>query len=121
MTVRRIDPDTGDIVTRGRQFIEGDNTQEEIGQVIRTRLRLFTGEYFRDITDGTPWFETILDKNSTLAARDAAIKQRIAQTEGVIRLITFETDYDVNSRGFTLSCEVLTAVGIESLQLSEGI
>jgi hypothetical protein len=121
MTVRRLDESTGDIVTRGRQFITGDNTQEEIAQTIKTRLRLFSGEYFRDVTDGTPWFQVILDKNATLAARDAAIKQRIVQTDGVLQLVTFETDYDISSRGFTVSAQVLTAVGLASIQLNESI
>lgn len=121
MTVRRLDPVTGDIVTKGRQFITGNLSQEEIAQNIRTRLRLFYGEYFRNIKDGTPWFQIILDKNATFAQRDSAIKRRIIQTDGVLQLVKFTTDYDLNSRGFTVSAEILTALGVLSLQLNESI
>lgn len=121
MTVRRLDPITGDIVTRGRQFITGKLSQEEIAQTIRTRLRLFYGEYFRNITIGTPWFQVILDKNATLAQRDAAIKRIIIQTEGVLQLLKFETDYILATRSYTVSAEVLTATGALSLQFNESV
>lgn len=121
MTVRRLDPITGDIVTRGRQFITGNLPQEEIAQTIRTRLRLFYGEYFRNITIGTPWFQVILDKNATLAQRDAAIKRIIIQTEGVLQLLKFETDYILATRSYTVSAEVLTATGALSLQFNESV
>lgn len=118
MTVRRLDPDTGDIVTSGQQFL---TEREEIAQTIKTRLRLFTGEYFRDITDGTPWFEVILNKNSTLSAKDSAIKRRILQTEGVVNLVSFASDYDINNRSFTISAEVLTDFGLLELEQYEGV
>lgn len=121
MTVRRLDPTTGDIVTRGRQFIAGNLSQEEISQMIRTRLRLFYGEYFRNITVGTPWFQVILDKNATLTQRDSAIKRVIIQTEGVLQLLKFETDYTLATRSYTVSAEVLTATGALSLQFNESV
>ena len=62
MTVRRLD-DNGDIATSGIQFI---GQAEEIAQTVKTRLKLFLGEYFRDINDGTPWFQQILGKGSSL-------------------------------------------------------
>lgn len=121
MTVRRIDSNTGDIITSGRQFITGSLSQEEIAQMIRTRLRLFYGEYFRNITVGTPWFQVVLDKNVTLAQRDAAIKRIIIQTEGVLQLLKFDTDYTLATRSYTVDAEVLTATGALSLQFNESI
>ena len=57
MTVRLLDSDSdGDITTSGQQFT---TEVEEIAQTVKTRLRLFLGEYFRDVTDGTPWWESI--------------------------------------------------------------
>ncbi len=108
MTVRKLD-DNGDIVTRGVMFITG---QEEIEQTIRTRLRLFLGEYFRDVTDGTPWFESILGKGTSQSAREATLRNRIARSPGVIRLTSFSTDYDINTRKLTVSVSVLTNFGI---------
>lgn len=113
MTVRKIDPVTGDIVTSGQQFITG---QEEIAQTIQTRLRLFLGEYFRDITDGTPWFETILGKNANRNAAEAALRNRIATSPGVIRLTSFSFDVDPVTRKASVSAGVLTSYGIVSVE-----
>lgn len=107
MTVRRLD-ENGDIVTSGIQFISG---RDEIAQTIRTRLRLFLGEYFRDSTDGTPWFRDILGKSSTLTNKDAAIKRRIIQTDGVLQILTYDADYDIDTRQYTVTGSVLTTFG----------
>lgn len=111
MTVRKLD-ENGDIVTQGVIFVTG---QQEIEQTIRTRLRLFLGEYFRDITDGTPWFEQILGKGTSQSAREAALRNRIARTPGVIRLTSFSTDFDLNTRKLTVTASVLTSFGIATV------
>lgn len=108
MTVRRLD-DNGDIVTQGTIFITGTS---EIEQTIRTRLRLFLGEYFRDITDGTPWFEQILGKGTSMSARESALRNRILRTPGVVRLTSFSTDFDVATRKYTVTAGALTTYGL---------
>ncbi|MNF90896.1 hypothetical protein D3C84_734820 [compost metagenome] len=114
MTVRRLD-DNGDIVTRGQQFITG---QSEVAQTVLTRLRLFLGEYFRDITDGTPWYEQILGKFTNLSAAEAALRARIANTPGVIRLISFSTDFDIDNRHYSVTAGILTEFGVEEVTLN---
>lgn len=114
MTVRRLDDETGDIVTRGRQFLSG---REEIAQTVLTRLRLFLGEYFRDITDGTPWYEQILGKFQNLSAAEAALRARIANTPGVIRLTRFSADFDINTRKYTVTAGILTEFGLDEVTL----
>lgn len=108
MTVRRLDPTTGDIVTSGVQFTGG---VEEIAQTVATRLRLYLGEYFRDITDGTPWYQSILGKEGTLSSKEAAIKNRIIRTEGVVRILEFNTDFDINTRKYSVTADILTTTG----------
>lgn len=107
MTVRRLD-ENGDIVTSGVQFI---SEREEIAQTIRTRLRLFLGEYFRNSQDGTPWFQEVLGKGSTLTNKDAIIKRRIIQTDGVSQILTYNAEYDNDTRQYTVSGSVLTIFG----------
>lgn len=114
MTVRKLD-ENGDIATSGQMFLMG---AYEIEQTIRTRLRLFLGEYFRDITDGTPWFEQILGKGTSLDAREAALRNRIARSPGVVRLTSFKTDFNINTRTYTVTCSVMTSYGI--VTVSEG-
>ena len=108
MTVRKLD-ESGDIVTQGSMFLTG---REEIEQTIKTRLRLFLGEYFRDITDGTPWFEQILGKGTSMSAREAALRNRIVRTPGVVRLTSFSTDFDLNTRTYSVTAGALTTYGL---------
>ena len=71
MTVRRL-LQNGDIATSGVQFLYGiDSTL----QTLRTRLNLFYGEYFRDINDGTQWFDVILEKSNPQQLKDAEFTQ----------------------------------------------
>lgn len=116
MTVRRLD-ENGDIVTNGTQFLTG---VDEIAQTVRTRLRLFLGEYFRDIGDGTPWFEQILGKGTSLTAREATLRNRIVRTPGVIRLTSFKTDFNVETRKYTVTAGVLTTYGLATVTESNG-
>ena len=114
MTVRLLDAN-GDISTSGQQFA---TEREEIAQTIQTRLRLFLGEYFRDVTDGTPWWESILGKEGTLSSKEAIIKSRIVRTEGVEQLIEFSTDFDISTRVYSVSASVLTQYGITNFTVS---
>ena len=107
MTVRALD-ESGDIVTRERGFITG---REEIAQTIRTRLRLFLGEYFRNVRDGTPWFEQILGKFSSLDTVEAVLRARIVNTPGVIRLSYFRTNFELENRRYGVSGAVITDEG----------
>ncbi len=108
MTVRKLD-EKGDIVTQGAGFTSG---LEEVEQTIRTRLHLFLGEYFRDITDGTPWFEQIIGKGTSLDIKEAVLRARIARTPNVIRLTSFSTEFDVDTRKYTVTAGALTTYGL---------
>lgn len=116
MTVRLLDSN-GDITTSGRQFT---TEVEEVAQTVQTRLRLYLGEYFRDVTDGTPWWESILGKQGTLSSKEAIIKNRIVRTEGVTKLIEFKTDFDINTRAYTVTAGILTQYGSTTVSLTNG-
>lgn len=117
MTVRRLMPD-GDIATSGRQFISGI---EEIEQTIRTRWKLFLGEYFRDVSDGTPWFQRILVKNANLDEVNSILKNRITRTDGVIQILRFSPVFNNQTRTYSVSAVVLTRFGELTLLLSDSI
>lgn len=108
MRVRRLN-DEGDLMTRGQMFIY---ERDAIAQTAKTRLKLFLGEYFRDITDGTPWFQKILGKYENLNAVEAILRRRISRTQGIIRIITFDLDFDLDTRELKVHSEVLTEFGI---------
>lgn len=114
MTVRKLD-ENGDIVTSGKQFT---SETDEIAQTIKTRLKLYLGEYFRDVTDGTPWWESILGKDGTLSSKEAFIKNRIIRTEGVISILEFTTDFDSATREYSIAAAVQTTSGTTTITVS---
>ncbi|KAB1444214.1 hypothetical protein F7890_21390 [Bordetella bronchiseptica] len=111
MRVRRLG-ESGDLVTRGKMFL---TDREAIAQTIVTRLKLFLGEYFRDVTDGTPWFQQVLGKFENLNAVEAVLRNRIARTQGVVRLLAFEMQYDLDTRALSVQARVLTTYGEQDI------
>ena len=88
---------------------------EAVAQTIDTRLKLFAGEYWRDVTDGTPWIENILTKNNrtnTLQSKITILKDRILQTGGVISILEWTTDFNYTSRNLSVIATVLTEFGV---------
>lgn len=114
MTVRLLD-ESGDIVTSGTQFTGG---ALEVAQTVKTRLRLYLGENFRDIQDGTPWWESILGKEGTLSSKEAIIRNRIIRTDGVTRIISFTTDFVISTRAYSVKVGILTKYGETELTVS---
>lgn len=118
MRVRKLD-ENGDLVTRGVQWAYD---KEAVAQTVSTRLKLFLGEYFRDITDGVPWFEKedgsdgILGKGYSLSEVEAILRNRIARTNGVLKLLSFKIDYDESTRKISVNVFVLTTFGAEEIQ-----
>ena len=121
MRVRALD-ENGDIVTSGKSWAYD---VEAIAQTVKTRLRLFLGEYFRDISDGMPWFEKmdgtegILGKGYSLSQVESLIRMRIARTEGVIKLLKFGMDFRQNERYFTVDCTIMTKYGEAEIEFGQ--
>jgi hypothetical protein len=86
------------------------NSAACVGQAILTRLKLWKGEWFVDITDGTPWMQLILGKN-TKASADAAIKQRILSTPGVTSISNYSSSYNGTTRSLSVSVTANTLYG----------
>ncbi|CUR48502.1 Phage protein [Alloalcanivorax xenomutans] len=95
--------ENGDIVTSGNQFLDG---KEATGQGIVHRLRTFLGEYFLDVSDGTPWFQSILGKTPDGIA-EAAIKQRILSAPDVVNITAFRFERDGTQRRISVDADVI--------------
>jgi hypothetical protein len=92
-----------------------------VGQAIKTRLLLFRGEWFLDITEGMPWGGFPINDDvvaqgqvlgrSSAPARDTAIKIRILETSGVLGISDYSSTLDSSTRGFSVSMKVSTIYG----------
>jgi hypothetical protein len=83
---------------------------EAVAQAVKTRLELFTGEWFLDTSAGMPWRTKVLGKYTT-TLYDFAIKQQITQTGGVLSLDSYSSNLDPNTRVLNVSAAISTIYG----------
>lgn len=91
------------------------NSPDAVAQAVLTRLNLSQGEWFIDITDGTPWLQDILGKRQQGRNPDAAIKQRILGTPGVNSLTAYASTYDGSTRKLAVSATLDTIYGTATI------
>lgn len=94
---------------------------EAVGQSVLTRLLLFAGEWFLDTTAGTPWGgfplnDLVVRQGRILAehtqlTRDAAIRDRILTTTGVVAITDYGSYIDPDSRVYSVNVYIDTIYG----------
>lgn len=90
---------------------------EAVAQAVMTRLKLWRGEWFIDVQDGTPYSQEILGKRQRGGSPDGAIKRRILQTEGVKEILSYSSNFDGNTRRLKIDATIATIYG--TAQVSE--
>lgn len=114
MRYRKLDAD-GDYVFGGQQADFYKDSPEAVGQAVLTRLRLLRGEWFLDKTEGTPWATEVLGKY-TSGTYDAAIRQRILGTQGVLSLASYTSTLDTENRALSVTATINTIYGTTTVQ-----
>lgn len=107
MRVRRVD-ENGDAVFGGDQAAFLRNSPEAVAQVVESRLNLWQGQWYMDLSDGTPYEQNILGRY-TANVRDAVLQARILGSPGVRQIKTYSGAYDSGPRQYTVSVEIETA------------
>lgn len=80
-----------------------------IALLLQTRLNLFTGEWWANLTDGLPLWQSILGQNSNVQAVSLLISQRILATPYVVGIANSSAVY-ANSQ-FKYAATVQTQFG----------
>ena len=83
---------------------------EAIAQAVQTRLKLWQGEFFLDITEGTPYLNGMVGKY-TRDTIDQLIKNRIYETNGVLSIDLYSGLYDGNMRSYAVNVTIMTIYG----------
>ena len=109
MRLRKIDAN-GDMVFGHGQADYWFNNAHGVGQLVSSRLRLWLGQWFLNVSDGTPYLTEILGKY-TENTRDAVIRERIFNTEGVVDISGYNSQLERQSRDFTVHATIGTAYG----------
>lgn len=91
------------------------NSPDAVAQAVLTRLRLVTGEWFLDVTDGTPYATKILG-TGTQWTYDLAIRERMLGTQGVTEIVKYSSTRDPNTRKLSVQATLNTLFGQTPLQ-----
>ena len=96
-------------------FGQGDNTflinsPEAVAQAVKTRFELWRGQWFLDLTEGTPYIQSVLGKQRS-DVYILAIRERILDTRGVSAILEFEASYTGENRRVTFTATIDTIYG----------
>lgn len=108
MRYRKLDANQ-DMVFGGGQAAFFVDVPEAPAQAVSTRLKLLYGEWFLDVTDGTPWSTKVLGKY-TGSTRDVVIKERVMGTQGVASYSKYYS-YSNAQRQFFVQMQIDTIYG----------
>ena len=116
MRYRKLDAN-GDYALGPNVFLT--NSPEAVAQAVKTRLALWLGEWFIDTTDGMPWNEQVLGKRLPGKNPDAAIRQRILETQGVTEITSYSSSFEGTTRRLSVAATVTTAYGEATIQTTQ--
>lgn len=91
------------------------DTPETVGQAVLTRLALWTGEWFLDLLEGTPYSTQVLGEN-TKPTYDQAIQERIIETPGVTAITEYASL--LQGRALSITATISTLYGSTTIQTS---
>lgn len=114
MRYRKLDAD-GDMTFGHGAYDYLVDSPQAVAQAVLTRLLLMQGEWFLDVTEGTPYGSEILGKG-TAGTYDYAIRSRILDTIGVAELIDYQSRVD--GRSLTVSAKVQTIYGEATFEVT---
>ena len=107
MKYRKLDADGDYLLGHGNHDFYQD-APEAVGQLVMTRLKLWRGQWFTDIYEGTPWLQSILGKRMAV---EAEIRSRVLSTPGVVEIQEFQTQINPDTRVVRVNCTIETAYG----------
>lgn len=107
--VRRLDADYDPVFGQGKNdYIED---LDAVVQIIKSRLLLLMGEWWENLDEGLPLWQSILGKRSSKIVVDNLIQQRILKTPYVTSIEFISSTYDSSARSYIFSAVVNTQFG----------
>lgn len=108
MKMRKLSP-TGDY-TYGQGLQDFCTDIDAVRQLIQTRLQLYQGTFWRDITAGFPLFTILGGPGSpnAITANNNAIQNIINTTQGVSGIVSFSSSFDSSSRAYSYTAQIQT-------------
>lgn len=103
--------DTRDIFFKDNQ-IKAVTGLDEMRQKVDNCLVAFRGDWFLDLTQGVPYFQSVFVKGVTNAGIHAIFTQYLADIDGVLAVSEFKIELDKLRRTATIVTRLQTSDGI---------
>jgi len=88
-----------------------------VGQAVKTRPRLFLGEYFVDTSLGMPW-QTQVFGYTRKDSYDAAVRLCISETQGFLAFVSYSSVLDSTQRILHIRSTITTIYSNQPISLS---
>jgi len=92
------------------------DSPEAVGQAVETRLKLWIGEWFIDITEGTEYQTNVLGTGKSESA-GPVIRQRILETDGVVEIVSFDLTINADTRALKITARIKTIYGQTTIEV----
>lgn len=86
------------------------------GQAVKTRLQLAQGEWFLDLSEGTPYASNVFGKQSQANA-DVVVRDRTLSTQGIVSISSYESSLEPVTRAFRAAETVTTIYGETEVEI----
>lgn len=113
------DPSDDLVVTGGDLVLVGE--LPAIVQDIRAALQSFRGDWFLDLDDGLPYFDTILVKSPQLDLVRAAFRDCLAAVPGVVSVLDLQLDFNPAARTLAVTWVVQASTGVLDGAVTVGV
>lgn len=107
MRYRAMSADDDYVFGYGTTFLV--NSPATVAQAIKTRIRLFTEEWFLDLAEGLDRSQILGER--TQGTRDQQVQQRILGTPGVRAILQYASNVASTTRAFSVTATVDTVYG----------
>lgn len=108
--------ETGDMVFGNGLLDFYIDTPEAVGQAVETRLKLWVGEWFLNVTEGTEYQTNVLGTGKSQSA-GPVIRQRILETEGVTEIVSFDLNVNAETRRLSIESTINTIYGQTNIEV----
>jgi hypothetical protein len=116
MRVRKLSP-TGDFTFGSSQLNFLVNTPAAVGQIVKTSLLLWLGEWYLDTSVGMPWIQGVLGKHN-LATADLTVQDYILGVPGVTDISVYTSVGEQPQRVYLANCSIDTQYGKTQVQVA---
>lgn len=95
----------------GNDYADGN---EAVAQAIKTKLLLFYGDWWENLGEGIPMFQSVLGQTNPDTIKSSLsmlVEQRIMEVQEVDNVKNIEIDYDRKNRTISMEVDVTTTSG----------